>query len=527
MVVIIVLKKYIEFCKKETLLCISIILIIFVIFGSHLFSRNMCIDTHSFLLNPTMNYNWLDIGRFGLVLLKYIVGLGSFNLYYANGLLMLILVITSIYWAYFIKKYTKCNNNFVIALSIFMIFGSPIYAEQFYFIIQSVEVVLGILMTLISVDLAFNHLSTNKIRYLVASIILNIISFGIYQAFIPLYISLVIGIYILNYRKEASSAKKEFINFRKVIAPVIGNFILSFIIYYIISKLFITSDYLTASISWGKESFLQVLKNICGAIYSVIKGGGIFYDLSFLVMSILLIIVQLKNNYKKNIFYKLKNIAVTAVFLITPFFLTIYSGSIQVVRSYLNLPFVIALGFIIILEFLNIEIKHPKFKKCALGFLYIVVMFFSMKQYYISSRLYYAEDIRNDSDLLLANNIYKDVSALVDDVSNYHIFIIGFNEINLPASAYEGDMMGKSLFNVHAVLEPYHFWSTSSVQDIWKIEGKKAFKDNDKELSKKVIDYIDSEEDIPNYPNKDSIIIKDDLVIVKLSDDYCNYKKKK
>lgn len=101
------LKKYVEFCKKETLLLISIILIIFVILGSHLFSRNMCIDTQSFLIDPPMNYNWLDIGRFGLVLLKYIVGLGSFNLYYANGLLLLVLVITSMYWAYFIKKIYK------------------------------------------------------------------------------------------------------------------------------------------------------------------------------------------------------------------------------------------------------------------------------------------------------------------------------------------------------------------------------------------------------------------------------------
>lgn len=521
------LKKYIEFCKKETLLLISIILIIFVILGSHLFSRNMCIDTQSFLIDPPMNYNWLDIGRFGLVLLKYIVGLGSFNLYYANGLLLLVLVITSMYWAYFIKKYTKCNNNLIIALSIFMIFGSPIYAEQFYFVMQSVEVVLGILMTLLSVDLAFCHLSTNKIRYLIASIILNIISFGIYQAFIPIYISLIIGVYILNYRKEATSSKKEFIDFRKVLVPLIGNFIVSFIIYYLISKIFITSDYLTASISWGKESSIQILKNICRSVYNIVRGNGIFFDLSFLVMSISLIFVILKNNYKKNNFYKLKNIVVTLVFLITPFFLIIYSGSSQVARSYLNLPFVIAFGFIIIMEFINNDMKKVKLKKYALGFVYIVVIFFSMKQYYISSRLYYAEDIRNDSDVLLANDIYKDVSALVDDVSDYHIFILGLNEINMPESAYEGEMMGKSLFNAHAVIEPYHYWSTRSIQDIWKIQGKKVFKDNDKKLSKEVIDYMDSKEDIPNYPNKDSIMIKDDLVIVKISDDYYKYKDKK
>jgi len=521
------LKKYIEFCKKETLLCISIILIIFVIFGSHLFSRNMLIDTQSFLIDPTMNYNWLDIGRFGLVALKYIVGLGSFNLYYAWGLLILLLVITAMYWAYFIKKYTKCNNNFIIVLSIFMIFGSPIYAEQFYFIIQSVEVVLGILMTLISVDLAFCHLSTNKIRYLISSIILNILSFGIYQAFIPMYISLVIGVYILNYRKEESSSKKEFINFRKVLVPLIGNFIVSFIVYYVISKSFIDSDYLTQSISWGKAPIVQILKNIRLAIYNIVRGEGIFYDLSFLVMSIGLIIVTLKNNCKKNMFYKVKNILVTTVFLITPFFLIIYLGSLQVVRSYLNLPVVISLGFIIIFEYLNQEIKHIKIKKCALTILYLVVIFFSMKQYYISSRLYYGEDIRNDSDVLLANNIYKDVSSLVDDVSNYQLFIIGLNEINLPESAYEGELMGKSLFNVHAVIEPYHFWSTRSVQDIWRIEGKKSFKENSKDLSKKAIDYIDSRKDIPNYPNKDSIIIEDDLVIVKLSDDYYRYKNKK
>ena len=517
------IKKYIEFCKKENLLCVLISLIIFVIFGSHLFSRNMYVDTQLFLLNPMTNYNWLSIGRFGLVALKYIIGLGSFNLYYANGLFMIALIITSMYLAYFIKKYTKNNNILMIILSIFIIFGSPIYTEQFYFVLQSAEIILGILMTLLSVDLIFTYLSKNKIYYLILSIILNIIDFGVYQAFIPMYISLIIGIYILNYSKESSSSKEEFKKFRKISIILIGSFLVSFIIYYIISKFFIASDYLTASISWGKSN-IQILKNICSVVYNIVTGQGIFFDLSFLIMAIFLIILQLKNNYKKNNFYKLKNTIVTALFLITPFLLNIYSGSAQVVRSYLNLPFVIAFGYIIIIDFITEKIKNIKIKKIMLVLVYIVILFFSMKQYYVSCKLYYADDIRNDSDILLANNIYKDVSSLVDDVSKYHIFILGLNEINLPDSAYKGVLMGESIFNLYAGMTPYHFWSTKGVQDMWKIQGKKAFKENSLDLSKEVISYVKSKENIPNYPNKDSILIKDDLIIVKISDDYYKYK---
>ena len=52
--------------------------------------------------------------------------------------------------------------------------------------------------------------------------------------------------------------------------------------------------------------------------------------------------------------------------------------------------------------------------------------------------MYYADDLRNDMDINLANEIYKDISLEVENISDYYIMIIGKNNQQLPASALSG-----------------------------------------------------------------------------------------
>lgn len=341
-----------DFIKENYILLIFTIITTFLVIGSQLFIRNMRVDVQAYMLNPNFEYNWLEIGRFGAVLLKYILTFNFFTPYFVSGLLFLLIIIANICFQFNIKKYTK-NIDLLLIASIILIFASPMYAEQFYFSIQYVEIVFAIILSLISVNQIFKYIDSKKIKYAIISIILMVIVFGTYQSFIPMYICLVTAMYLLySINESKDTIKNELRNFVNISLKLIITFLIALILYTIISKYFIESEYLNQNILWGKAEISLILKNIINYIKMVILGSveSIFYNKSYLIMGILLIITQIVIDFKKDIFIKIKNLLVVIIFLLTPFLLEIYVGQDSALRSQLTLPVTVALGFILIRE---------------------------------------------------------------------------------------------------------------------------------------------------------------------------------
>ena len=78
------LKGFIDYVQNNVLLIILTILLLLVTHGYLLFNNNIGIDTDSFITIPEGNHNWLQIGRYGLVVEKYILNLDSYNIFYAD-----------------------------------------------------------------------------------------------------------------------------------------------------------------------------------------------------------------------------------------------------------------------------------------------------------------------------------------------------------------------------------------------------------------------------------------------------------
>ena len=64
--------KIIEYCESKTFLLLITFIILIVCHGYLLFNSNVGIDTDVFVNNPENNYNWMEIGRFGLIIEKNI-----------------------------------------------------------------------------------------------------------------------------------------------------------------------------------------------------------------------------------------------------------------------------------------------------------------------------------------------------------------------------------------------------------------------------------------------------------------------
>lgn len=332
-----------NFVKNNNILFIFTIICVFMVVGSQLYNTNMRLDVQFYMMNPDYEYNWLEIGRFGAIFLKYLLTLNFFTPYFISGLFFLVLIITIVCFQFTIKKYTD-KINFLLLLSIFLIFASPMFAEQFYFTIQYVEISFAMMLNIIAANEIFKYINTNKARYAIISIICMVIAFGTYQSFVPMYICLVTALYLLKSMNEQKTNVKDVIcDFLKLIVT----FLIGFIIYSVISNFFIKSDYLTQNILWGKEEVSTIIKNIIKYMKTVILGES-FYNKSYLIMMILLFMTQIIIDFKKSFFVKFKNLCIVIVFLLTPFLLEIYVGQDSQIRSQLTLPVATALGFIII-----------------------------------------------------------------------------------------------------------------------------------------------------------------------------------
>src|SRR5699024_4555954 len=90
-----------------------VVILLTVAYGMKIFHLAISHDTEAVISVPdNMYFSWIAMGRFGLVAIKYLLGLEVFNPYLAAVLAFLMLVINSIFWEYLFWKITVYKKNF-------------------------------------------------------------------------------------------------------------------------------------------------------------------------------------------------------------------------------------------------------------------------------------------------------------------------------------------------------------------------------------------------------------------------------
>ena len=78
--------------------------IIFLIYGSELYTITPRVDTEAFINQPNSTYNWIDIGRHGAIFSLYLLEGINFNPYYVTIISFVILTIAMIAFGYMILE---------------------------------------------------------------------------------------------------------------------------------------------------------------------------------------------------------------------------------------------------------------------------------------------------------------------------------------------------------------------------------------------------------------------------------------
>ena len=507
-----IIDDFILFLKKSFPSILIVAFFILLAFCQKIGDNSFSIDTEHYLFSYSNTFDWwISLNRWGLVFVNKLFGFTPLIISLSNFLTIIMMLVYSIVFSYLFylhidDRYKELYIKFQFILPVIFL-TSPIFAEQYNFINQNFGVSFGFFLEGISLILLYYSDilkgKLHKLLFVFCSILLSVLSFGIYQSFIPFYLLIVVCCYFLKVFFNN-------INDYKFIIKRIVVFCIICILYLIICKFFgKQNSYL--SISWKTDSFFNCIRNIYYVVIDMIKCKTIFYNVSYYIALLCLSILILYKIIIKKI--NLSFILSSFLLVLSPFYIMIITGADQLKRTQFNYSFFI--GFCLLCMIFIIK----EFKRNSKLF-YFVLVFFSLgvgyRQSYITANLFYSDNVRFNYDLQLANNI----QVMIENNKNYYknekykIIFLG-HYYNKPLNSYlTGEVIGSSFFEfdyqaIYGVNQRANIFLKTLGYDY-------DFADEDDfQWAKKYV----MDKKISSYPKKDSIFIVGNKIIVRLSDD--------
>ena len=437
----------VEFIKKSKFSIIIIVIFALFAFGQRLISSSFSIDTEFYIynLNNTENWNWwIGLSRWGLVFLnKYFLQMGTLPIYASNFLTVLFMIMYSIAYNYLFytlisEKYKKAYLKYQFIFPIIFI-TSPIFAEQYNFVIQNAGVALAILIIPVSILLIHKAMQEkNKIKKVllyIFAICISILAFGVYQSIILLYIVSVVVCYLLKVIKEND-------NNWIYLFKQIGIFIVIAGAWLVISKILgQNTTYLQSA--WLSSGIVQCICNIKECVKNVLLCDSMFYNIGYIVAILSSIIAFIYLAIKRKL--KIGMIIGIVALLMSPFYVMIVTGVDQLKRTQFNYSFTV--GIIIMLAVVFLSQKEKLKYVTVVGVIFAVGL--AYMQSYTTSTLFYTSDVVYESDKALSHKLVERIEEKewYDSEKEYRLVFVGRYDNNLKNAYLQGEVIGDSFYN--------------------------------------------------------------------------------
>ncbi|MFS0775276.1 glucosyltransferase domain-containing protein [Neobacillus sp. 3P2-tot-E-2] len=503
---------FLDFFRNSKFLLGIISFFVILTYGIKIFYFDYSIDTEVIMDSYLEQMgNWLGVNRHGLVFTKFLLFNHRFNPFVANFLTFFTLTIVCFLLCYLVQR---ISNIHVKKTSIFILpilfLSHPIIAELLNFTLLNFEVSLAILFLVLSLLLSYYFVKTNYKTFAIMSIMLNIWSFLTYQSLISFYIAgTIVSILLILNNDQKEQQVKDFKRYFIIVLKYLLIFMISFILSQLLASVhknimgIANSTYLSRNILWGKLPFNEVVSIIYNQIKNVVLARSIFYNYGFLFSTIIVAVILIKKlRSVKSVYLEILGF----MFLyLSPFLLTILLGQSEAVRAQMPaLQLVIAFNFYYI--YLHLDTKLLQ----RVWVLLCIILAFN--QSYLTANLLFSEHVKYEEDVTLANRINIQLDSMgISDRKNYSLIILGKHEpenvINL-----KGETLGHSFFA----------WDMGTKQGttiravvFMRTLGYPFQKPTDEQLN-----YAHSiKQEMTVWPDKNSIRIENDSIIIKLSED--------
>ncbi len=515
---------YEQFCLffvhiiKHPISTLSLLLGVLAAYVPYAFSTDYYVDSEVIINIPGTTYNWLEIGRYGLVFVRKLLGTDWYNPYYTGILMLLFLWLAGLALSYLFQALFPVLPKWMCVLGSLTFLTYPTFTEQYYFHFQSAEIAFGLLLTVMAMALFYGFIRDGHRTFFVLSIPIYVLVFAIYQSFIPLALC---GYLMLFLSAVVQKDCNKTFYLRSIIGSIV-HFVSAFLISQIISRAFFTSDngYLSEQVIWAETSFWESLIAILKSCFAMFVGLGIFYT-SILFVSFILAVVALILIFKKKgaVLFLWSALATFGITLV-PFLLTMLLGTITSVRTQFVYPLsAVALIFTAMTVFLTIgsfscsEKAHRYAKLTGVAFMLIV----ALSQVVIVRYIWHVHTCITDFD--------KEVSMELLDIF-YDSFTLNDGGTPVlwgylqPETKYD-DMISRSpsylfrsVYNLEHDTEPYCHYSTIRALGYLESMGHKfTLPDH---ATYRLSAYFMGREDLTAFPEEGSYVQGDGVLTLNL-----------
>ena len=479
-----------------------------ICYGHLVFSQNVGIDTEHVINYPGTTMQWESIGRQGLLYTKMLFGIMEYNPYLGGVLFLGSFILLGSLIMFLCWHVSGKDDRYPYGWFAVMFSTCPVWMIQFYFSLQRAEVVMGMIYGAVSVFALCEILffGQRKIYWFVLCLFFGVWCLASYQSCALLYISLCILCYLMDFFRDFERDWKVYI---KHILGLIAGFLAIYIAYYVlISRTLANNYYLSAQIKWGKypvmQSFSLIFDHIKCMLNWHIESDVSAFPLSCICVCLLFFGYCWKE--RKNIVPLFLGLA---GLMISPFLFTIYIGDKSIARTQFAQPLVCAAACMLFWGFCKkTDWKLvPKWISMAASAVIVwicISLILSME---------YTEDIRYREDSIVAQTIATDLGR-IKEAEGLPIVLYGEKKAKLNGASHPTDIYGYSFFQWdHSVGNPTGAtWRVAGFMKTLGIEVESG----DIAVRKKAMKVA---EDLPCYPAEGYILVQDDYVVVKLSEE--------
>lgn len=502
-----------NFAYKNKVLIIFSFLLSFTVYGLKIFNVNYGMDTLQLMsnFNFTMNH-WVSIGRPGMLIFKKLLFGQYTNVYTLNILGIFFMTVSSVAICYLcfisLEEYFPKWKIFIIP-SLFI--SSPLWPQQYYFVLQNFEFSFCMFLIILSVILIYKP-QKFSINFLLA-IVLITLAFSVYQSFTIFFVTMASFLMLLLIYKNQ---KRGYTYSKALLLKTALRFITAFIISFLSYTVFkdfalyhyrvIESSYLKNQILWGRFPLNQIFSSMLRGLKLIIlpDQGNLAFSYLFLIGCISLIITFIYQCYCKRT-SKFIFVLVSLIFLFSGISMIFIYGEAPTIRSLVPSYSMVCAGTIFISS-----LYYNK-KSVGLG-IFLLVVLYSFKQINLTSNLLISDQIRFEEDNQKIELITAKIDALgLNNIQNYKVMMVGFwpSESSL---VQQNEMIGSSLFQFGDFTGD-SYATSQNVITLMRTRGI-IYQYMTHAEYKKVLPLT---ENMKKFPSKNSVEVVGKIIIIKLS----------
>ncbi len=510
------------FYRREKFLCWFTALILWLCYGIRLAYGDIFIDSEIMFTDPeAMLHSWYGLGRYGLVGLKWLSGMGRLAPLFANVLLLVLLWFFAIGFCFclydwsggvYVRQKGEC-------LFVLLFLSAPCLAEQFNFVLQASEIAFAMVLCLLAVFCAGQRIYKGKtILWLFLSVALMVGAFGCYQAFPAFYIGLVLVSYITVYLYRKAEC-----GFREGVWHA-GAFLLAFFLSQMLSKMVrvcsgADSSYFEKMFQWRQEGLEVCLEQVRVDVWRVYLGVfPVFLSRWFseALLCALLFLAAAGIRRKRSSFPCF--LLALMLLAVTPVLITLVTGMNQPMRG--QLAYVLVFAFAVQTVYDQIQAFPLRSRwgrqiRKGLGILALLLgVRMGWGQCVLMNQLWETGHEYLVSDKLTAERLYRDIcqTADMENMADCKVILIGERGRDSVGNQLQGDVIGHSFFQ----------WDADSIvgvngrtQGFFEMLGMPSKLPDQQEYQEAAA----AGGQAPVWPAKGSVFkLHEDMVVVKLSE---------